>query len=138
MSISLILDPLPRAPYAEAADKESMTEQHYIYILELENGAYYTGFTADLEKRYRLHLAGRASRYTRSFRPLRIARSWKLTAGRGTAMKVEALIKKRGRRTKELLIADPERLTGLICSATGLELEVCVVSNPPQSAGGLP
>ena len=115
-----------------------MTEQHYSYILELENGAYYTGFTANLEQRYRLHLAGRASRYTRSFRPLRIARSWKLEAGRGTAMKVEALIKKRGRRTKELLVADPERLAGLILRATGLELRICVVQHPPQPAGDLP
>jgi putative endonuclease len=103
-------------------------EYHWIYILELENGCYYTGYTGNLEQRYRLHLAGRASKYTRSFKPVRIARSWQLEADRGTAMKVEALIKKRGRKAKESLVANPEKLAVLVLAATGLELRVTAVS----------
>lgn len=111
-------------PGGGKAERRNMAEHHWIYILELANGAYYTGYTADLEKRYRLHLAGRASRYTRSFKPVRIAQCWQLAAGRGEAMKVEACIKKRGRKVKETLIANPGKLAALAHAATGLELQV--------------
>ena len=121
---------LKQRPGGGKTGRRIMAEHHWVYILELANGAYYTGYTADLEKRYRLHLAGRASRYTRSFKPVRIAQCWKLAAGRGAAMKVEACIKKRGRKVKEILIANPEKLAALARAATGLELQVLAAPDP--------
>jgi putative endonuclease len=111
-------------PGGRKVEEAVMAEQHWIYILELANGSFYTGYTCDLRQRYRLHQAGRGSRYTRSFPPVRIAQSWKLRSGRGTAMKVEAWIKKKGRKTKELLVAHPEKLAALVRDALDLELRV--------------
>ena len=31
---------------------------YWVYILECKNGAFYTGYTNDVEKRYRDHCAG--------------------------------------------------------------------------------
>lgn len=83
----------------------------YIYILECDNGNYYTGYTKDLTKRYEQHLAGKAnSKYTRSFKPLRIAQAWQVHDSIGTALKIERFIKRQKRPTKELLIHSPEIL----------------------------
>lgn len=83
----------------------------YLYILECDNGNYYTGYTKDLTKRYEQHLAGKAnSKYTRSFKPKRIAQSWQLFDTIGTALKIERFIKRQNRLTKELLIHSPEIL----------------------------
>jgi putative endonuclease len=86
-------------------------ECFYLYILECANGNYYTGYTKDLAKRYELHLAGKAnSKYTRSFKPKRIAQCWQLFDSIGTALKIERFIKRQNRPTKELLIHSPEIL----------------------------
>lgn len=83
----------------------------WIYILECDNGNYYTGYTKDLAKRYEQHLAGKAnSKYTRSFKPIRIAQCWQLFDSIGTALKIERFIKLQSRVTKELLIQSPETL----------------------------
>jgi len=47
--------------------------KYFCYILECADGSLYTGLTTDPERRLRQHGAGRASRYTRSRRPLRLA-----------------------------------------------------------------
>ena len=46
---------------------------NYTYILECDDGSYYTGWTNDLEKRYRTHCSGRGAKYTRMHHPVRIA-----------------------------------------------------------------
>ena len=46
---------------------------NYTYILECEDGSYYTGWTNDLKKRYHAHCTGRGARYTKSHHPVRIA-----------------------------------------------------------------
>lgn len=85
-------------------------ESYWVYILLCENGCYYTGFTANLEKRYAAHMNGIASKYTRSFKPVSIAQSWKIFGGKSLAMKIERHIKKLSRTQKENLIADPNLL----------------------------
>ena len=87
----------------------------YIYILECSNGKYYTGYTNDIKKRYADHLSGKASKFTRSFRPLRIAACWMLCGNKGDALKVEAIIKSTKRNVKEMLIKSPGKLKNLIC-----------------------
>ncbi len=84
---------------------------YYVYIIECENGSYYTGITTDPVRRYRGHLDGSGrAKYTRAFRPVRLARCWALTCTRGDALRVELRIKKKSRKDKELLIARPKNL----------------------------
>lgn len=88
---------------------------YWVYILHCDNDTYYTGYTTDLEKRYQSHLDGTGGcKYTRSFKPLRIAQCWKIEDNKSAAMKLEAYIKKLSRREKEKLIADPA-LLGASC-----------------------
>lgn len=92
----------------------------WIYILECDGGSYYTGYTSNLVRRYRQHVEGTAGvKYTRSNRPVRIAQCWRLFGAVGTALKVESLIKRRGRKTKLSLVEDPTRLCAMASEALG-------------------
>lgn len=92
-----------------------MTKDYYwVYILICNNNSYYTGYTTDLERRYQEHINGIASKYTRSFKPLAIAQSWKIQGNKAHAMKIERKIKKLNRLEKEMLICYPEKLIDVI------------------------
>lgn len=83
----------------------------WVYILYCENDTYYTGYTSDIKKRYQSHIDGTSKcKYTRSFKPLRIARCWKIYGDKSYAMKMEAHIKKLSRIEKDKIIADPSLL----------------------------
>ncbi len=98
---------------------------YWIYILLCDNGSYYTGYTDDLVKRYRLHRSGKGgAKYTRSFKPVRIAQCWKLTGGKGTALKLENFIKSRERKEKEKIVANPGLLENLFSGETGISIEI--------------
>jgi putative endonuclease len=87
---------------------------YWIYMIECENGAYYTGYTTNLARRFRQHLDGTANvRYTRSHRPLRLARCWRLFDTVGTALKVESAIKRGGAAVKRRILDDPDALAPL-------------------------
>jgi predicted GIY-YIG superfamily endonuclease len=43
-----------------------------VYVLRCRDGSLYTGITNDLPKRLKAHNAGRASKYTRSWLPVRL------------------------------------------------------------------
>lgn len=84
----------------------------WVYILLCENNSYYTGYTGDLQKRWRSHITGTGRcRYTRSFRPIKIAQCWEIKDGRSLAMRIEAKIKKLSRAEKQALIDNPDILT---------------------------
>lgn len=84
---------------------------YWVYILYCDNNTYYTGYTTDIKKRYQAHLDGTSQcKYTRSFKPLYIAQSWKINGNRSCAMKVEAHIKKLSRIEKEKIIHDPSKI----------------------------
>lgn len=81
-------------------------------MLECENQSYYTGYTDNLEKRYRAHLNGTAKcKYTRSFKPIRIAQCWLIDDDKSLAMRVERDIKKLSRQQKLKLISQPTTLS---------------------------
>ena len=97
----------------------------WIYMLECDNGAYYTGYTTNLVRRFRQHIDGTANvRYTRSHRPVRIAQCWRLHDSVGCALKVERLIKSGGRRFKERLVRDPSELGRMAASKLGGDIDV--------------
>lgn len=86
-------------------------QDYWIYILQCENLSYYTGYTTDLDKRYQSHRDGTGKcKYTRSFKPIRIAQSWKINGSKAAAMKIERYIKSLSRSEKETLIAYPTLL----------------------------
>ncbi|MBC8183685.1 GIY-YIG nuclease family protein [candidate division KSB1 bacterium] len=102
--------------------------QYWIYILECENGCYYTGYSKDLERRYKQHIAGTSgSKYTRSFKPKRIIQCWKFHDSIGTALKIEQFIKRQSRKFKDKIIEQPIELEMIILKRLNLELEIIPV-----------
>ncbi len=83
---------------------------YWVYILQCENQSYYTGYTDNLTQRFNNHLAGKASKYTRSFKPIAIAQSWEFKGDKSKAMRMEYYIKQLSRTQKEELIRDPNLL----------------------------
>ncbi len=87
----------------------------YVYILLCNNNTYYTGYTNNLEKRYQSHVNGTGKcKYTRSFKPVKIAQSWVIDGDKATAMQLERAIKKLSRSEKENIIANPLLWSGLL------------------------
>jgi putative endonuclease len=78
----------------------------FVYILRCGDGSLYTGITNDLERRVRLHGAGRGARYTRSRLPVRLV--WReRCADRSGALVRECAVKALGRARKLKLIRPP-------------------------------
>jgi putative endonuclease len=75
------------------------------YILRCSDGSLYTaGITNDLPKRLKAHAAGKASNYTRSRLPVRLAYS-EPQKSKSAALKREAAIKRLRRAEKDRLVA---------------------------------
>jgi putative endonuclease len=86
--------PTPRRP----------SSRWLVYLLRCSDGSLYTGITNDLPKRLKAHAAGRASKYTRSRLPVRLAYSEPLES-KSAALKREAAIKRLRRAEKDKLVA---------------------------------
>ena len=84
-------------------------KSYFIYILECSNGAYYTGYTTDIERRYQEHLNGSLKcKYTRSFPPKRIAACWEIEGDLSAALKIEKRIKLLSREDKHRLLTEAD------------------------------
>lgn len=57
---------------------EKMNNDHYIYILECSDKTYYTGYTTNIDRRFKQHAEGKASKYTRGRLPVKLVYSEKL------------------------------------------------------------
>lgn len=86
-----------------------MAKLYWVYILECDNGAFYTGYTNNLDRRYKDHCEGKAAKYTRSFKPVKIAQSWKFKE-KSAAMRTEMYIKRLTQNEKLQLILNPDQL----------------------------
>src|SRR4030095_8132114 len=75
----------------------------FLYILRCSDGSFYAGITNDLARRLTQHRDGRASRYTRSRRPVRIVYD-ESCASRSDALKKESAVKALSRKEKETLV----------------------------------
>jgi putative endonuclease len=85
---------------------------YWVYILQCENNAYYSGYTTDIKRRFQEHLLGSAKcKYTRSFKPLGIAQCWQVSGTKSLAMTVERYIKKMTKKEKTAVIKDPDLLS---------------------------
>jgi putative endonuclease len=75
-----------------------------LYILKCSDGSFYTGITNDLERRFKMHQAGKASRYTRSHSPVEMLYSEKC-GDRSSALIRECEVKEWPRSKKAGLIS---------------------------------
>jgi len=78
-----------------------------VYLLRCSDGSLYTGITNDLPKRLKAHAAGKASKYTRSRLPVRLA-DIEPQRSKSAALKREAAIKGLRRAQKDRLVAGPK------------------------------
>ncbi|SHI40018.1 GIY-YIG nuclease family protein [Algibacter luteus] len=77
---------------------------YFVYILKCSDGAYYTGFTSDLEKRYLEHKTGKHKEsYTFSRTPISLEFYAEFTEP-SIAINTEKQIKKWSKAKKEALI----------------------------------
>jgi putative endonuclease len=76
----------------------------FLYMLRCGDGSLYTGIALDLQRRLAQHLAGRASRYTRSRLPVELVWSREVESW-SAALREEARIKRLSRARKEALVS---------------------------------
>ncbi|MCH8157397.1 MAG: GIY-YIG nuclease family protein [Nitrospinae bacterium] len=97
----------------------------WLYVLECDNGKFYTGYTRNLAVRYYRHKNGKqGAKYTRGFKPVRIAQCWRLFGSVGAALKVERFIKKQPRATKERWVKNPDVLPKIIADKLDPDLKL--------------
>jgi putative endonuclease len=75
-----------------------------VYLLRCADGSLYCGWTTDLARRLAEHRAGKASRYTRSRRPVEVAWSRPMVS-QVEALREEHRIKRLSRAEKLRLLA---------------------------------
>ena len=76
---------------------------NYVYILECEDGSYYTGWTNDLNRRFAMHCKGKGAKYTRGRGPVELVYLEEFDT-KQEAMSKEPKIKRLTRKEKLLLI----------------------------------
>lgn len=76
---------------------------NYIYILKCSDNTLYTGWTNDLDKRFKMHSEGKGAKYTKGRLPVEIVYS-EIFDNKSDAMKREYAIKKLSKLEKENLI----------------------------------
>jgi putative endonuclease len=81
----------------------SLVSDAWVYMLRCRDGSLYTGWTSDLDRRMARHQAGKASRYTASRLPVKLALALPM-ADRTAARREEARIKMLPRPQKLALI----------------------------------
>ena len=80
-----------------------------LYILKCRDGSFYTGITKDLDRRFKMHQDGKASRYTRVRRPVEVLYQEKC-GSHTRALVRECAVKELSRKKKEeLVLLGPRR-----------------------------
>ncbi len=78
-------------------------EGWFLYVLQCRDGSFYTGITNHLERRLKMHQDGKASRYTRTRRPVEMLYS-ETCGDRSRALIRECEVKEWPRTKKEALV----------------------------------
>ncbi len=80
-----------------------MEKKDCVYILECNDGTLYTGWTNDIDKRFKAHDDGKGAKYTKGRRPLKLVYLEELET-KSDALKRENEIKKMTKDKKRQLI----------------------------------
>lgn len=86
---------------------------NYTYMLQCNDGSYYTGWTNDLEKRVKAHSEGKGAKYTRAHLPVQLI-YYESFETKKEAMSREWAIKHMTRQEKEHLLAEKRRKENLV------------------------
>lgn len=78
------------------AQREDEPRSWWVYLLACKDGRTYAGIALDVDARFRLHLAGKGARFTRSNPPLEVLGAQPF-ATKSEALKAEAALKKLSR-----------------------------------------
>lgn len=76
---------------------------YFVYIVECADQTLYTGWTTNVERRLKIHNAGRGARYTRERGPVRLVYMEEVPS-RSAALKRELAIKRLPRANKLKLV----------------------------------
>jgi putative endonuclease len=76
---------------------------YYVYVILCNDNSFYTGYTKDLDSRMKLHVNGKAARYTRMHRPKKIVYVEEFDS-RAEAMQRERKMKRLTHNQKRALI----------------------------------
>ena len=93
-----------RGMVSKARGRKQPREAWYLYILRCVDGSFYTGITKDLDNRLKKHNDGKASRYTRTRRPVELLYQERCRT-RTQALVRECEVKAFPRKKKEELVA---------------------------------
>jgi putative endonuclease len=88
---------------ANTKSPAQIEEPWFLYILECNDGTFYTGVTKDLERRLSQHNAKTASKYTRSRLPVKILYH-EIHENRASALARECQVKSLSKKAKIKLI----------------------------------
>jgi putative endonuclease len=92
-------------PLAQKIPAERKNSKKWsLYILKCRDGSFYTGITNNLERRFKMHQAGKASRYTRSHGPVEMLYS-EACGDRSSALIRECEVKEWPRAKKAAMIS---------------------------------
>ena len=71
----------------------------FVYMLRCSNGCLYTGITTDVQRRLKVHNAGKGSAYVRAHRPAKLV-AFTASENRSTASSLEFSVKSLSRAQK--------------------------------------
>ena len=94
---------LKRMQDKESSARKRIKEEWFVYIMQCKDGSFYTGITKDIERRLKMHNDGKASRYTRIRRPVKL-RYQEPCMSRTQSLVRECEVKALPRKKKEELI----------------------------------
>jgi putative endonuclease len=90
----------------EEETMKSIGRSWYVYVVECSDASLYCGITIDVKRRVSEHNEGkRGSKYTRSRRPVKLLKYWKVDS-QSDAMKAENRFKKLSREDKLKIVGD--------------------------------
>lgn len=78
---------------------------NYVYVLRCNDGSLYTGWTNNIEKRFKAHSEGKGAKYTKGRGPLELV-YYEEFEEKSDAMKREYAIKKMTKAQKSNMILD--------------------------------
>jgi putative endonuclease len=76
---------------------------HWVYVLECDDGSFYTGYTTDVERRVHEHDRGEGAKYTRGRTPVELVHRERFES-KSAAMSREYEIKQLSRAEKARLV----------------------------------
>lgn len=86
--------------------------RYWVYLVRCGDYSLYTGATVDLERRLYRHNTAQGAKYTAGRLPVSLAQAWEVETW-SDALRLEAILKKCSKKTKEDLILKPELIRSL-------------------------